>query len=263
MDEDGETAHALLAEVAPVLEPVLAAAWQPPEHFELPEFSPRDPYRIGLSGTRLCQRKVSYQWHQVPLDEGWVARAPDREAALGTWWHQEYLPRVAALLPGGRYEERVLLGVADRDVSGSADLVFRAPSGVWVLLDYKTVSLRWFRSLRLGQVRVNPQQWWQTRGYATAFGEKVGATMLMHHAVKDVPHLHVMPPYQLSLSLFTAEHAAEVRQWYEVAAQRRPEKVFRYRKERGWWCQQCPWRMRCDADTAAVMPLDVRHDRWR
>lgn len=262
MDENGEAANALFAEVTPVLEAALEAAWRPPEQFELPEFSPRDPYRIGLSGTGLCQRKVSYQWHRTELDEGWVAQPPALEALLGTWWHQEYLPRVAALLPDGRCEERVLLGVGDRDVSGSVDLVFRAPSGVWILLDYKTVSLRWLRSLRLRQVRINPQQWSQTRGYATAFREEIAATMLMHHAVKDVPHLHVMPPYQLSLSLFTAEHAAEVRRWYEVAAEREPSRVFRYRKPRGWWCQQCPWRVRCDADTAAVMPLDVRHDRW-
>jgi PD-(D/E)XK nuclease superfamily len=259
MGPDGMPGSDLLAEVLPVLEPVLEAAWQPPAQFEVPEFAPRNPHRIGLSGTGLCQRRVSYQWHETPVDDGWVAAAPSSAVLLGIWLHEWYLPLVASMLPDGVHEHRVVLDVAGRQVVGHTDVLFRAPSGAWVVLDLKTVSLRWLRSLRMGRVRISPRQWWQTRAYATGCKWPVSATMLVHMAL-DAPGSHVVPPYLVSLSEFTSEHADEVRRWYEVAAQRDPARVFRYRHDR-WWCRECPWLRRCDADTAAAMPLDVRHDR--
>lgn len=133
--------------------------------------STHDDSVLSMSGLGGCSRLAAYQLAgRTPTD---AKQGQKRQADLGTWIHDGFLPRLAKVL-GGHWswvEKPVTLTAGDLQVPGRLDLETLAYSadtdGGHTVVDLKTVGLYRFETI---QARNRPfdDHWVQILAYAVA-----------------------------------------------------------------------------------------------
>lgn len=230
-------------------------------------------FGLGMSGLGGCTREAAYRISGTePSDPALAVDDEARQAMVGTWIHEGFLPHMAEILHAAEIEMKVELRVpvgqlpADEGpyervqiIPGSTDCYTGAMGGG--VLDLKTI-----RAYALGEIDHHgayEEHRKQVRGYASAcrqLGLPVTwiAWLYMDRSNGEV-HVAVEPfgdaEYESTLN--------HVRRVWELG--QRPD--YAPRTERGpglsWKCDVCPWLKRCwgpDAEPGDTGALAVHDD---
>lgn len=208
---------------------------------------------LSMSDLGGCEREAAYKLAGVPPSDPALAYDTEaRQALIGTWIHEKYLPYFAAELADGEVEMPVRLEVPIVDrvsgeflgnhrVDGTTDLYTSVMGGG--VIDLKTLGAYLLGGIEHDGVREEHRV--QVRGYATAlrqFGFPVAwvAWLYMDRANGDVA-IHIEPFDE------EAELALEERVRYLVELAKAPDAAPRGHRGPGlsWVCDGCAWLRAC------------------
>jgi len=223
---------------------------------------------MSMSDLGGCERANAYKLASVPPTDPELAYDTEaRQALIGTWIHQEFLPYYAGELADGEVEMPVRLEVPIFDtttgeflrtqvVDGTTDLYTTVMGGG--VIDLKTLG-----AYLLGGIEhdgVVDEHRTQVRGYATAlrqWGYAVAwvAWLYMDRANGEVA-IHIEPFGE------DEEAATEDRVRHLVALSARPDAAPRGHRGPGlsWVCDGCAWLKACfgpDAEPGDTGALQV------
>lgn len=198
---------------------------------------------FGLSMSALggCTRQAAFRLAGTAPSDPDLAVSEAREAGLGTWTHEGFLPNLAQVLYEARCEMPVTLAVDGEEIHGTTDLYSRAMGGG--VLDLKTVGAHKTGGISRSGVRFSHRM--QVLGYALAVqqaGQPVAwvAWCYMERGSGDVVVL---------LEPFGPEQAEEVRQRVRDLRRHAEAPQHAPRTERGPGlspvCDGCPWLREC------------------
>jgi hypothetical protein len=210
-------------------------------------------WKLSMSDLGGCPRESAYKLAGVPPSDPELAYDTEaRQALIGTWIHEKYLPYYAAELADGEVEMAVRLTVPLYDpatgevtgqqvVDGTTDLYTQVMGGG--VIDLKTLG-----AYLLGGVEhdgVHEEHRVQVRGYATAlrqWGFPVAwvAWLYMDRANGEVA-VHIEPFDE------DAELALEERVRWLVGLSASPDAAPRGHRGPGlsWVCDGCAWLREC------------------
>lgn len=225
-------------------------------------------WKLSMSDLGGCTREAAYKLADVPPTDPELAYDVEaRQALIGTWIHEKYLPYYAAELADAEVEMPVKLEVPLYDrvtgeflrsqvVEGTADLYTSVMGGG--VIDLKTLG-----AYLLGGIEhdgVVEEHRTQVRGYATAirqWGMPVAwvAWLYMDRANGEVA-VHIEPFTEES------ERATEERVRYLVGLAAAPDAAPRGHRGPGlsWVCDGCAWLKACfgpDAEPGDSSALQV------
>lgn len=208
---------------------------------------------LSMSGLGGCEREAAYKLAAVPPSDPELAYDTEaRQALLGTWIHEHYLPFFAAELADGEVEMPVRLEVPLFDpasgeftgsqvIEGTADCYTTVMGGG--VIDLKTLGAYLLGGVEHDGVREEHRA--QVRGYATAlrqWGYPVAwvAWLYMDRANGDVV-MHIEPFDQ------EAQEATEDLVRYLVGLSAAPQAAPRSHRGPGlsWVCDGCAWLKEC------------------
>lgn len=223
---------------------------------------------MSMSDLGGCEREQAYKLAEVPPSDPALAfDTESRQALIGTWIHEKYLPFFAAELADGQVEMPVRLEVPifdpetgawvrDQVVNGTTDLYTSVMGGG--VIDLKTLGAYLLGGVEHDGVRDEHRS--QVRGYATAirqWGTPVAwvAWLYMDRANGEVA-VHIEPFDE------EAEAATEEQVRHLVRLSAAPDAAPRGHRGPGlsWVCDGCAWLRECfgpDAEPGDSSALQV------
>lgn len=228
-------------------------------------------HSLTMSGLGGCPRQAAYRIAGVPpSDPKLLVEGEARQAMLGTWIHEGFLPAFAEVLHGADAEVPVELRVEldpGEDGQRRAPLVIKGKTDCYTtamgggVIDLKTLGAYMLGDVEHSELRSSHH--WQVRGYATALWEWGFPVAWIAWLYMDRSSGEVLVESRPFTSQDTEETVDHVKRLHRFSAV--PD--YAPRGERGPGlsaaCDGCGWLRRCwgpDAKPGDTSALQV-HDR--